>query len=64
MTTNGKSGARDKIHISKNNVSHPIQTLDSIKSKKSSQQKKIIYKKSFIAIEITNSSERKHEAHD
>ena len=37
MTTNGKSGARHKIHISKNNVSHPIQALDSIKSKKSCQ---------------------------
>ena len=38
IIANEKSDARDKIHISNNNVSHPIRNLDSIKSKKSSHQ--------------------------
>ena len=45
ITANGKNVARDKIDISKNTVSHPIQILDSINPKKSSQQKISFIKK-------------------
>ena len=39
ITAQEKSDARDKIHRSNNsNISHPIQNLDSITSKKPSQQ--------------------------
>ena len=43
-----KSGARDKIHISNNNISHPIRNLDSIKSKKSSQYNISFIKKPYL----------------